>query len=547
MVNDIISSWNTISTNSGDIILNDTTRDDLVDILNEIKRISKVSKFTDILDIFDAHTKGFGVTDPHHTKLAELTGNILEKFYNMWLSRGNSESLDAFKDLIYQYYKYGGVLDIFNDIRDDKMIAVKSFADFFQMYHDQRVGVYGESSGIFDVSQSELRWPGEVHGFKIVSTDAVNKKLALVSETTAAGSDIWYTCDVEISMKFVYTTISASIISNKEMVIKYKDATDTEWTVLGDAIGVDVYKIPQPDGSIIDLLDYHTYKYALPSPVNTLLQSIVSTSELNHRTIQFMFSPKQFNENDTISITDFIITVDGSKTLTDDPDKKELYSNYPHNNIWSTFLNDPGISKYLPVYYTRDFLYNDTDKSFDLKSSGSLLLKFQPIFTNTIIVPESTELESKTVDITQCKLVNTASNDVLEVIVSITGDVVKDSNASKFVKITDIHLKIINEDKTVIPIYNMTNSIHSLYGIGITYNKYNGFTVYYFNENGHQSFINTTQDLFSTSSQTVELKLFNGIDNTYLVKEFLAYDHMLSKEYINLYILDDNNGYPYIK
>ena len=554
MANDIISSWNTISTNSGDIILNDTTRDDLIDILNEIKRISKVSKFTTILDIFDEHTKGYGVADPHHTKLAELTGSILEKFYNIWLTRGHSESLDAFKDLIYQYYKYGGSLDIFNDIRDDKIISVKSFVDFFQKYHDHKIGVYGVDAGIFDVSQSTLRWPGEIHGLKIVSTDAVNNILALVSEDNTLSEDIWYTCDVEISMKFVYAKISAAVVSNKEMIVKYKNITDTEWTILGDAIGIDVYKIPQADGSIIDLLDYKTYKYELPAPINKMLQSVVDASELDHRTVQFMFTPK-YPTTDTVSITDFIVSVDGSATLTDDPDKKELYSNYPHNTIWNTFLTELDDVEYKQLYYTRNFNYSVNNKTFNMNGEmGSILVKFQPCFSNNAVLMQGETTEQKTITVPVFSFIDPSNKTLCNMSCVITGMYVVGSTnaagANRFTDISDIHLVMTTESGVAIPICNMTKSFRAIYNIGMTYRKYSGITFYYFDETGNHS-VTVTDDLFATSSVVATVNLIyslttGGFMNINGVKELIVYDTVISEKMLDMYTLDNNVGYPYI-
>ena len=101
--NQKITDFSLISTNQDYNVLNDVTRGDIVDILDNIFLKSKASKINEILEQILEHTKDNQESDPHGLSKDSLSENVLDKIYEFWLNRGNNGSLDDLKEIIYRF------------------------------------------------------------------------------------------------------------------------------------------------------------------------------------------------------------------------------------------------------------------------------------------------------------------------------------------------------------------------------------------------------------------------------------------------------------
>lgn len=566
MSDDIISGWNIVSTNSSDIVMDDVTRDDIIDIITEIKKISRVDKLVDILKTFDGHIKLYNKVNlldyrydlatsvnqllittikdgdpvpsvnPHNTRLKYLTGNILNKLYTTWLLRGNSESMDAFRDLLYKYQKYGTLLDVFNHTSDEVLISVKEFVDYFNMYHNNLLDIF--DNDVFVISQKNTQWSGEIHGLELTA-DPDDHTKKILSKTDRYAENIWYTCHVDISPRFESAKAHLEIDSEEEMKVEYKLENQSSWIELTDYVLVDIYKQFLPSGEIINILDSSSYRYRLPTELENLFTGkITSQADLNV-TVNFRVSPKR-NSDQLFDIRDIFIIVDGDGKISDDIYKREFYANPPHSTILAKFFNH-GIDKIPSATCVAN--KRILPESFNFKViSGSICCKYQPYTAIKKTLPVGSTNVEQMYKNTVYKLVDTNNKTLIEVVANITGTLVSPDIYSN---IKDINFVLIDKDGVEHSLFNGTASLRNIYNFVISYISFNYIKVFYQDNTGEV--IAHTLDISSFVNDDVVVNAV--IPNTSIttgVQEFIYYSSILSDGCVAMNILGDSKHWPYL-
>ena len=124
-----IDNWNLVSTNMDDNALNDVTRDDLVDIIENALQVSKAYKVTEILDTIIAHMKGYGTSDPHETQMDQMTETVIDRIYEYWLGQCFNGTPDDLRDHLYAYFQYANKLTTFIAQQPTTITKVKAAWD----------------------------------------------------------------------------------------------------------------------------------------------------------------------------------------------------------------------------------------------------------------------------------------------------------------------------------------------------------------------------------------------------------------------------------
>lgn len=325
--NQKITDFSLISTNQDYNVLNDVTRGDIVDILNNIFLKSKASKINEILEQILEHTKDNQESDPHGLSKDSLSENVLDKIYEFWLNRGNNGSLDDLKEIIYRFIKYANELNILNNDNNNYLtISAKEIYEYLKNNHDDVINSY-ELISLISISEKEHNWSGELSGVEIQT----NKTIVSVSDETPtiypnSNGEIFYIWNIVIPKKFYNGILKIKTLTNKSFNLYYKIINQhDDWIQIQSTI--------IEDSSIIPIYEN----------TNIFQSEEIEISE----SIEILFKIT-WGENTREVITEDIQTIiDVSKSLTDDPEKKELYRNPPHENRLINFVNfDKNIYEY---------------------------------------------------------------------------------------------------------------------------------------------------------------------------------------------------------
>lgn len=317
--NQKITDFSLISTNQDYNVLNDVTRGDIVDILNNIFLKSKASKINEILEQILEHTKDNQESDPHGLSKDSLSENVLDKIYEFWLNRGNNGSLDDLKEIIYRFIKYANELNILNNDNNNYLtISAKEVYEYLKNNHDDVINSY-EPISLISISEKEHNWSGELSGVEIQT----NKTIVSVSDETPtiypnSNGEIFYIWNIVIPKKFYNGILKIKTLTNKSFNLYYKIINQhDDWIQIQSTI--------IEDSSIIPIYEN----------TNIFQSEEIEISE----SIEILFKIT-WGENTREVITEDIQTIiDVSKSLTDDPEKKELYRNPPHENRLINFVN----------------------------------------------------------------------------------------------------------------------------------------------------------------------------------------------------------------
>lgn len=560
-----ITGFNVITTNDDNTVLNNVTRDDIIDIIVEIKKISKVSKFTEIMDLFDKHIKQYnkinpldyryeliteicnllqttipidGVipsTNPHNTKIEHLVGNILDRLYALWLLRGNSESLDSFRQVIFNVFKYGSALDVFNRRREDLLISVAEFRNYFLRFHEDLLDKYDDA--IFVVSQSKLHWPGSVQGYLVTASPDDPSRTILVKESV--DSTTTYTCSIDISPRFKSANVYVDISSTAELSVDYRIGAQTTWVPLTDKIFVDVYKQVLEDGEIIDILDPQTYRYRLPVELNKLLTSKLSLANELNVSVEFRILPKEV-EFGIHTIDDISIIVDGTDQISDDIYKIEFYADTPHESIIDKFISNDISSTYISDYYTTNCLCSSTEP-FSFNTSGSICFRCQPTFYN-FRTPKGDEIIKDEIITYELLSLKTNTNKLLTITVTIHGKHIVGTNSKySYGSITNMYLSLVDRYGTAYPLSTLAKDNRSVYSGVITY--VNGNNISYSYRDTQGTVITkllplteiTDTPILVTPTLMVGDDKFGNIIGTH---ELVYYKTIINKAAIEMYLMD---------
>lgn len=325
--NQKITDFSLISTNQDYNVLNDVTRGDIVDILNNIFLKSKASKINEILEQILEHTKDNQESDPHGLSKDSLSENVLDKIYEFWLNRGNNGSLDDLKEIIYRFIKYANELNILNNDSDNYLtVSAKEIYEYLKNNHDDVINSY-EPISLISISEKEHNWSGELSGVEIQT----NKTIVSVSDETPtiypnSNGEIFYIWNIIIPKKFYNGILKIKTLTNKSFNLYYKIINQhDDWIQIQSTI--------IEDSSIIPIYEN----------TNIFQSEEIEISE----SIEILFKIT-WGENTREVITEDIQTIiDVSKSLTDDPEKKELYRNPPHENKLINLVNfDKNIYEY---------------------------------------------------------------------------------------------------------------------------------------------------------------------------------------------------------
>lgn len=325
--NQKITDFSLISTNQDYNVLNDVTRGDIVDILDNIFLKSKASKINEILEQILEHTKDNQESDPHGLSKDSLSENVLDKIYEFWLNRGNNGSLDDLKEIIYRFIKYANELNILNNDNDNYLtVSAKEVYEYLKNNHDVVINSY-EPISLISISEKEHNWSGELSGVEIQT----NKTIISVSDETPtvypnSNGESFYIWNIIIPKKFYNGILKIKTLTNKSFNLYYKIINQhNDWIQIQSTI--------IEDSSIIPIYEN----------TNIFQSEEIEISE----SIEILFKIT-WGENTRKVITEDIQTIiDVSKSLTDDPEKKELYRNPPHENKLANFVNfDKNIYEY---------------------------------------------------------------------------------------------------------------------------------------------------------------------------------------------------------
>lgn len=554
-IQDKVTGFQVISTNDANIILDDNTRDDIISIIEELKKISGLNKLSEILELFESHISLYNKVDPldyrydlitkisqlltttidvngvipsvnpHNTKIEYLVGNILDKLYGIWLQRGNSASMDELRQVIFNVMKHGSSLDIFNGSRDDLLISAKEFRDYVTNFHEQLLTTYHKE--IFVVSQQDLNWPGELHGLKIYQ-DQQSGNVYLTKEDLYA--NVWYTCSVDVSTKFLSADVYVDILADTEMTVKYRLTKNSAWIPLVDSITVDVYNQTLPDGTTINILDSITYRHRLPTMINTILQSRLTSNTDLRVTVELYIEPKTASL-DIFNIYDIIVNVDGTDRISDDIYKKEFYADIPHKAILGDFLDIVDAAMPVPVYTCFNHLYTPDDSFIINKVYGSMVFSYQPVFDRLAVV-SSDVVSGKFVQ----PLIDMQYNDIsmFDISTVIIGDRVTIGSGYKYTKINNMYL-CLNKDGVEYPLVDITTSHNRIHTGVLTYLDENNVIFNYVNKNGILVSDILTLSTLVNGNVLVKPKFFlenTAYGNIVGLHRFSYYNTILSKDQI---------------
>lgn len=109
-----ISGWHNISANVPSIELDKVTFEDLASIINSIRRKHNVTDLESLKDEMFKHL--VDLDNPHETNMDQLKVQVIDYFYNTWLSQGNYGTKDQFLEIIFAYTTYSTWKDMLNGL-----------------------------------------------------------------------------------------------------------------------------------------------------------------------------------------------------------------------------------------------------------------------------------------------------------------------------------------------------------------------------------------------------------------------------------------------
>lgn len=395
-----------ISTNQDYNLLHDVTRDDIVDIINNIFTVSKASTINTILETILAHTTP--QDDPHGLTMDQLKEKVIDRVYTFWLDKGYNGTLDEFRDMLYNWITYANVMHIVQAVLDDHFAtSAKDTIEYFTGHHTEVIDSYLPVAKM-TLSEKNHHWSGVLSGVELQT----NQTLHSVPDTDPTiwpnkNGDVWYTWSVTIPKLFWKADLKIQIYTNHAHTLSYKMGEYVpDWTRLNTTViesdvehlytdtvvyqssSIDLFDITilPPDVANGEVeLDYITpYRYPLPTNVEKLLISRKSmgeevpdfTIERWRETVTINFK-LEFGENtQDIKIEDVLTVIDASNSWTDDPFFKELYRDPPHANLFEPLLS-----------VTNDKIYSDPTFSWSHvishKFNQGRFIKNNTNFTNS--------------------------------------------------------------------------------------------------------------------------------------------------------------------
>ena len=305
-----ITGFTLISTNNDRNVLNDVTRDDLVDILNRMFKVSKCDSITKIVDDIIAHINHDG-SDPHELEMDQLIESVLEKIYEYWLNYGFHGSYEEFVSHIFRYLKMCTRFSLFIGREVDTVTSVRNVFNAI-VDHDLTVNSYDGLSK-FSFSEKERKWGGILSGVRINA----NHVLEYAPEDMPTleynqNGDPWYKWDIKIPKKLRNGIINIEVDSdNPKYSVSYKLDTENIWTILSNNTLVVPDMLPNISDPTFDTVKEEVLVYQFK--------------------IEYSDTPFILN--------DIVIHIDLSTTVTDDPTLAELYKEVPHQNFIEKFFN----------------------------------------------------------------------------------------------------------------------------------------------------------------------------------------------------------------
>lgn len=96
-----VSGWHNISTNKSLIEVNKITFDDILIIINSIKNKYRVSDIESLIQLMYDHIVNYN--NPHSVEIEQLPEQVIDVFYETWLSEGYYGTKEDFINIIYYY------------------------------------------------------------------------------------------------------------------------------------------------------------------------------------------------------------------------------------------------------------------------------------------------------------------------------------------------------------------------------------------------------------------------------------------------------------
>ena len=128
-----ISGWHNISTNVPYIDIDKVTFEDLVSILNNIKNKKIVKDLVGLEEEIQKHV--VDLLNPHHLTMEQLPYQVIDVFYEAWLSQGYYGTKDQFIDTIFNYVYLSSWEDMLEGLDPEIVPTVKHFYDYLQRHN----------------------------------------------------------------------------------------------------------------------------------------------------------------------------------------------------------------------------------------------------------------------------------------------------------------------------------------------------------------------------------------------------------------------------
>lgn len=550
-----ITGWSVLSTNGSRTVLDDTTRMNLVSIIDNIMTVSKVAELSRILIDITNHMKGYGVTDPHATDINKLPDSVFDKLYQTWLERGNSGSKDDLRAVIFKYSRVCNVLDVFNAVDDNNPVSVLEFMTFLMQYHNDAVIDY-DKFGFFRMSEKQVGWPGKVSGTMIKQGGI----LQIVDDSTPSiypesNNLPEYYWNILITRKFYHAFISVDVETNTHVKVFYKYSTESAWSLLPDSVKVDIYKRVNTDGTITDLTDAQVYRYRLSVDVNHLLlikdgfevpdaKSLDFKLELDYDKLGSTDIPKD------AYINNITTQIDGRGAITDDPNQKEMYKEISHASLLEPFISTGTTFVPAPIYSWIDAIYTQPLTIHDVSDIEGTFRIVGQIHTTKLTQANDKPTVSTTKTVKLLSLQDASGVEVFS-ISGLTTGLYLEEDTTKLTRLDSVlfHIDSLGGTKIITP--NFLSSNRAVYSIVVTYNKsLNTCSVWYHDEQGISSYSVPffLSPALSTITKVVPT-LKDVLNNNFIgLHQFGYYNSRLEDiGYLKLLTLVDITKLPFIK
>lgn len=518
-----ITGFSVISTNNDRNVLNDVTRDDLIDILKQIMTESKCDKITPIIEDIIAHTGYNG--DPHEVKIDQLVESVLERVYNYWLNYGFSGSYDYFKDSIFKYYKS---CTNFSLLLGKKVDIITSVRDVFNaiLDHDTTVTDFNNIN-IFSFSEKDRKWDGLYSGVRFQTDGSL--KYAPDTEPTIefnSNGEPWYKWELEIPKKLRYSKISLNVYAdNPNYTIMYRLSTDEQWSVMPTSITVP-NELPDISDNTFDMRKEELLTY------------------------QFKI---EFNTTPFI-LQDIVTVIDTSMSITDDPTLMTIYRDIPHTEAWDKYFSIGKPSTDVFGWYANinPNYIKDTDVSW-LPQQCTFEIAAQA-HQNRLLINDKKYPGSLLVS---DFIIASDNNQYIfeiytQIIGGFTSPIPSITNMSALSNVY-IGIRIKNNGEIIdkLTTSDLAKSNRALYRFMVSCDfDTNTFTIWYIDENGLTS-VSKTSITNANFKNIQSWKILNPADftrNSFIgLHEFICYnDNSPDLQFINTMIMTDISDRPYV-